>query len=40
VEAINLTDQPIVQYADGNAKRVMTNTVSGRTVSLGASMRF
>jgi TonB-dependent receptor len=40
VEAINLTDQPIVQYADGTAKRVMTNTVSGRTVSLGASMRF
>lgn len=40
VEAINITDQPIVQYADGTAKRVMTNTVSGRTVSLGASMRF
>lgn len=40
VEAINITDQPIVQYADGTAQRVMTNTVSGRTLSFGASMRF
>lgn len=40
LEAINLTDQSIVQYADGTAQRVMTNTVSGRTVALGATMKF
>lgn len=40
VEAINISDQPIVQYADRDAKRMMTNTVSGRTILFGASMRF
>ncbi|MEG3151053.1 TonB-dependent receptor [Sphingomonas sp. ZT3P38] len=40
LEAINITNEPIVQYADGTAKRVMTNTVSGRTVAFGATMRF
>jgi len=40
LEAINISNQSIVQYADGAAKRVMTNTVSGRTLALGATMRF
>lgn len=40
VEAINISDQPIVQYADRDAKRMMTNTVSGRTILFGATFRF
>ncbi|QDX26937.1 TonB-dependent receptor [Sphingomonas suaedae] len=40
VEAINITDQQIVQYADRDAQRLMTNTVSGRTILFGATMRF
>ncbi|MEG8050884.1 TonB-dependent receptor [Sphingomonas aurantiaca] len=40
LDVINITDEPIVQYADGTAKRVMTNTVSGRTVAFGGTMRF
>lgn len=40
VEAMNLTDEPVIQYADTSAKRLMTSTVSGRTLSFGASIRF
>lgn len=40
VEAINITDQPMVQYADKDAQRMMTNTVSGRTLLFGATYRF
>jgi len=40
LDAINITNEPIVQYADGTAKRVMTNTVSGRTFAFGGTMRF
>ncbi len=40
LDVINITDEPIVQYADGTTKRVMTNTVSGRTVAFGGTMRF
>ncbi len=40
LDVINITDEPIVQYADGTAKRVMTNTVSGRTFAFGGTMRF
>jgi iron complex outermembrane recepter protein len=40
VEGLNLTDERLVQYADTDARRMMTNTVSGRTISLGASYRF
>lgn len=40
VEGINISDQPIVQYADKDAKRMMTNTRSGRTILFGATMRF
>jgi iron complex outermembrane receptor protein len=40
LEAINIGNEPIVQYADKDAKRMMTNTVSGRTVLFGATMRF
>ncbi|RZT53155.1 TonB-dependent receptor [Sphingomonas sp. BK036] len=40
LDVINITNEPIVQYADGTAKRVMTNTVSGRTVAFGGTMRF
>lgn len=40
VEAINIGDEPIVQYADKDAQRMMTNTVSGRTILFGATMRF
>lgn len=40
LEALNISDEPIVQYADKDAKRMMTNTVSGRTVLFGATMRF
>jgi iron complex outermembrane receptor protein len=40
LEAINIGNEPLVQYADKDAKRMMTNTVSGRTVLFGATMRF
>ncbi|MBU2340412.1 MAG: TonB-dependent receptor [Alphaproteobacteria bacterium] len=40
VEALNLTDERIIQYADGDARRLMTSTVSGRTFTFGGSMRF
>ena len=40
VEGLNLSDQRIVQYADGEAKRLMTSTVSGRTITFGATLRF
>ena len=40
VEALNLTDQRIIQSADGDARRLMTSTVSGRTFTFGGSMRF
>lgn len=39
-EAINFTDEPIVQYADGKAKRLMTSTSTGRTFTLGATLQF
>lgn len=40
LEGINLSDQRLVQYADRDARRVMTNTVSGRTLLFGATMKF
>ncbi|MFN3820288.1 TonB-dependent receptor [Blastomonas sp.] len=40
VEGLNLTDERIIQYADGDARRLMTSTVSGRTITFGASLRF
>ena len=40
VEGLNLSDQRIIQYADGEAKRLMTSTVSGRTITFGATLRF
>lgn len=40
LEALNLTDQRIIQYADREGERLMTSTVSGRTFTLGATMRF
>lgn len=40
VEALNLTNEPVMQYADTDAKRLMTSTVSGRTFTFGASIRF
>lgn len=40
VEGLNLSDQRIIQYADGHAKRLMTSTVSGRTITFGATLRF
>lgn len=40
VDALNLTDESVIQYADKDARRMMTNTVSGRTLSVGASFRF
>jgi len=40
VEALNLTDEPILHYADTDAKRLMTSTFSGRTLTFGASIRF
>lgn len=40
VEALNLTDERIIQYADTDARRMMTSTVSGRVFTFGASMRF
>ncbi|EMD83460.1 TonB-dependent receptor [Pacificimonas flava] len=40
VEGLNLTDQRIIQYADRDAERLMTSTVSGRTFTFGATLRF
>lgn len=40
VEGLNLSDQRIIQYADGEARRLMTSTVSGRTITFGGSLRF
>ncbi|MFC3581907.1 TonB-dependent receptor [Sphingomonas hylomeconis] len=40
LEAINIGNEPLVQYADKDAKRMMTNTTSGRTILFGATMRF
>lgn len=40
VEGLNLSDERIIQYADGDARRLMTSTVSGRTITFGASLRF
>lgn len=40
VEALNLTDESILQYADTDARRMMTSTVSGRTLTFGGSFRF
>jgi len=40
LEAINIGDEPIVQSADKDAQRMMTNTVSGRTILFGGSLRF
>ncbi|HQS96365.1 TonB-dependent receptor [Novosphingobium sp. 17-62-19] len=40
LEAVNITDQNIIQYADKDAKRLMTDTISGRTILFGATMRF
>lgn len=40
VEGLNLSDERIIQYADGDAERLMTSTVSGRTITFGASLRF
>lgn len=40
VDALNITDEPVTQYADTDARRLMTSTVSGRTLSIGASIRF
>jgi TonB-dependent receptor len=39
-EGINLTDQPIDQYTDIAADRVLSYTRSGRTFTLGASYAF
>ncbi|MBB5684864.1 TonB-dependent receptor [Sphingobium boeckii] len=40
LEAINIGNEPIVQSADKDAQRMMTNTVSGRTILFGGSLRF
>ena len=40
LEAINIGNEPIVQSADKDAERMMTNTVSGRTILFGGSLRF
>jgi TonB-dependent receptor len=39
-EGVNLTDQPIVQYADVHAHRLLAETTSGRTFTLGFSYEF
>jgi iron complex outermembrane receptor protein len=39
-EAINITDEPIVQYTDRDARRLMSSTKSGRTFTLGAALQF
>lgn len=40
VEGINLTDQAIVQYTDVHAGRVIADTSSGRTFTLGVTYEF
>jgi len=40
VEGINLTNQPIVQYTDITAKRLLVNTTSGSTFTFGATYEF
>jgi iron complex outermembrane receptor protein len=40
VEGINLTDEPIEQYADLTAKRTEVYTTSGRTFTFGVSAEF
>jgi TonB-dependent receptor len=40
VEGINLTNQPIIQYADVSAKRLLVNTTSGSTFTFGATYEF
>lgn len=40
VEGINITDEPIVQFADINAKRTEVYTTSGRTFTFGVTAEF
>jgi iron complex outermembrane recepter protein len=40
VEGINLTNQPIIQYADVSAKRLLVNTTSGQTFTFGVTYEF
>jgi len=40
VEGINLTNQPIIQYTDVSAKRLLVNTTSGRTFTFGVTYQF
>lgn len=40
VEGINLTNQPIIQYADVSAKRLLVNTTSGSTFTFGVTYEF
>lgn len=40
VEGINLTNQPIIQYTDISAKRLLVNTTSGRTFTFGVTYQF
>jgi TonB-dependent receptor len=40
VEGINLTNQPIIQYTDVSAKRLLVNTTSGSTFTFGATYEF
>jgi hypothetical protein len=40
VEGINLTNQPIIQYTDVTAKRLLVNTTSGATFTFGATYEF
>jgi TonB-dependent receptor len=40
LEALNLTDQHIVQFADMSAKRIEVNTSSGRTFLAGMTAEF
>ena len=39
-EARNLTDAPITQYTDREAKRLLARTRSGRVFSLGMRCTF
>jgi TonB-dependent receptor len=39
-EAINLTDQAIIQYTDRTARRLEVNTRAGRTFVMGATYEF
>ncbi len=40
VEGINLTNQPIIQYTDVSAKRLLVNTTSGQTFTFGVTYEF